>query len=315
MKKALLATVMLTACAGDSAIEIVPIPEEPADAAEYATSPTADMPCCDDAPPVLEAPVVTPPPAPTVDVSRLSPVRMAPSFYPECFDDLPRVRRAARARFSRTEPEMFNLRRDRELTDITVLVLSRLCVSEANWIHNERYDGTAAADNNHAELDCPAIYQVLRRTRRSGETLLGAIRWHAHYVTEEREPRGARMRWIVNLQLNNRRPHGFPADLNWERDYRPRWEQMQEFVRSLLRGENLGVCAGAPIITWGGRCDDPEGACDDHLAERRGLVPYEMCGDTANRFWCRPGTAGCPELVVEEPATEEPVVELEASAA
>lgn len=329
MKKALLVAVMLTACAGDGT-EITIRPEEPTpstDAAEAETvAPTEPeaTPCCDDAPPVAETPVVS---VPVVLTSRITPTRplsevqRAPSFYVDCFSELPRERRPCRAAFSRTLPEEHNLSNrelgDQELEDITVLVLARLCVSEANWIHDPRFDGSND-EQNHAERDCPAIYQVLRRTRRNGQTLLGIIRDHAHYVTEERTPRGARMRWIVNLQLDGDRPAHFPAtdrngnELNWDRDYRPRWEAMLEFVRGLLRGENLGVCAGAPIITWGGRCDDPEGACDDHLAERRGLVPYEACGDTANRFWCRPGTVGCAPAA--EPVTEEPAVELDASA-
>lgn len=314
MKKALFVVTLLTACAGDSApIELLPDetmpPPDAAEAESVVLPPEPEArPCCDDAAPEI-TPVST---VRSVSVVRVpTPVQMAPSYYAECFSELPRERRECRSHFSRTRPEMSNLEGDEELTELTVLVLSRLCVSEANWLHDPRFDGDND-EQNHAELDCPAIYQVLRRTRRNGHTLIGIIRAHAHYVTEERAPRG-RMRWIANLQLNDRPPLHFPVTdrngnrLNWERDYLPRWQAMQEFVRGLLRGENLGVCAGAPIITWGGRCDDPEGACDDHLAERRGLVPYELCGDTANRFWCRPGTPGCP--VVEEPAAVEAVLE------
>lgn len=238
------------------------------------------------------------PPVAVVQVRPQTAVQAAPSFYNDYFSELRGERR--RARFSRTEPEIMNLRGDPELEAVTVLVLARLCLSEANWLHDDRLD-RGAPGANHAELDCPAIYQVLRHTRSSGQTLLGAIRGHAHYVTEARTPRGPRMRWIVQMQLEGRRPHDFPATdrngnpLNWERDYRPRWLALVEFVRGLLRGEHLGPCAGAPISAWGGRCDVPGGACDDGFARRRGLVPYERCGDTANRFWCNPRSAACPQ--------------------
>jgi hypothetical protein len=108
------------------------------------------------------------------------------------------------------------------------------------------------------------------------------------------------MMWVRELQLSCRRPAHFPTraadggEMNWERDYRPRCEALFAFAQRLLEGdaEALGPWTSAPVITWGGRCEDAAGACDDHIAVGRGLVPFET-GDTANRFWCRPGTAGC----------------------
>lgn len=315
MKKALLVMMMLSACA-DLGVDERLVPEEPT-VSDDAEAPMVSDRTHDDPPEAEEETEAEEPevvPVLSVPVVRRSAVEEAPSFYMDYFDPLPIPRRRAQALFSRTEPEEFNLRGHDDLREVIVLVLSRLCVSEANWIHDERFDHSAPGQN-HAELDCPAIYRVLRRTRADGETLLGTMRRHAHYVTEEREPHRPRMRWISQLQLSGRRPAAFPVNdrdgnpLNWERDYQPRWLAMQAFVRSLLRDENLGPCASAPIITWGGRCDVAGGACDDHLAVRRGLVPYELCGDTANRFWCRPGTPGCPmpaaEVVVEPVTTVE----------
>jgi len=248
---------------------------------------------------------------------RTTRVTSAPSFYPGYDSTDPEVRRAFGQMYSPTWPEANNLRRDQELFDTTVLVFSRLCVSEANWIHNPCESGEVACDpgpdHNRAELDCPAIYRVIRRTRARGETLMGALRRHTHYVTEQWEPRAPRTRWIVNLNLENTSPANFPAGLNWERDYRPRWLAVQALTRRLFAGHDLGPYAAAPLIAWGGRCEDVHGACDDHIAEARGLVPFET-GDTANRFWCRPGTEGCivPAPIAEatvspEATTVEPV--------
>lgn len=320
MKKrmVLLAAVLFASCAGEHDHDVgIPVEEEP----PHPHHDSTPVPVGASSDPIIETVAPAPEPvrspegleaevitlARSIPARRAHPVRtavqMAPSMYVDAFSEDPEIRRAARRRFSRTRPESFNLEGDPELFELTVLVLSRLCVSEANWLHDERW---GRADQNLAELDCPAIYQVLRRTRRNGETLIGVMRRHSHFVTEQWAPRSPRTRWVVELNSENRRPEHFPAALNWTRDYLPRWLAMQEFVRELLRGEHLGTCAGAPIITWGGRCDDVGGACDDHLAERRGLVPYSCDSPdgrlTSNRFWCRPGTPGCdgPPLQSEE---------------
>ena len=244
----------------------------------------------------------------SVRVRGLTDVQRADGFYVDCFSSLPRPRRACRRMFNRRASEsalIEHMGSDRHLEDITRLVLGRIILSEANWIHDERRD-RFFPDQNHAEVDAPAIYQVLRYTRRNGETLLGAMRRHAPHVSEARPIVGRlahrRMSWITRLQLDCREPTGFPAvdsggnPMNWERDYRPRCEALFAYAQRLLDGdaEALGPWAGAPgapLITWGGRCEDAAGACDDHLASHRGLVPFDT-GDTANRFWCRPGP-GC----------------------
>jgi hypothetical protein len=318
MKKALIALMMLTACDGESIHEVDVVN---ADEPSTDIDPSCSIPDCGEpvievvADPDVQQQTSSPEPQPQVTAIPVAlaapqqartPVQLAPSFHDmRMFSELPHERRAARALFSRTEPEEFNLRGNRELRELTVLVFSRLCVSEANWVHDDRLDHRHP-DQNHAERDCPAIYRVLRRTRRTGQTLIGIMREHSRYSTEEWAPRGPRTRWIVQLQLNDRRPTNFPATdsegrpLNWERDYLPRWQAVQALTRRLLAGRDLGPCANAPIIAWGGRCDDEGGACDDHIAERRGLVPYD-CGETANRFWCRPGTPGCqPETMTTE---------------
>jgi hypothetical protein len=236
-------------------------------------------------------------------------VQEALGVYSDCFSELPARRHTCRRQFNRRMGEAALIRRmgnsNHDLLDVTRLVLGRIILSEANWAHDERRD-RYFPEQNHAEIDAPAIYQVLRHTRRNGETLLGAMRRHAPHVSEARAITGRltqrRMAWVSHLQLNCNEPSGFPAldhdgaPMQWGRDYRPRCESLFVLAQRLLDGgaDVLGPWADAPLVTWGGRCEDAAGACDDHLAAHRGLVPFEAPSGplTANRFWCRPGP-GC----------------------
>jgi hypothetical protein len=94
-----------------------------------------------------------------------------------------------------------------------------------------------------------------------------------------------------------------------------------ELAKRLISGEERQSITSASIITWGGRCEDPQGACDDTMACLRGLARADT--ETRNAFWCRPGSSGCaadldpickqylriPESSPEEPvAAQEPLV-------
>lgn len=250
----------------------------------------------------------------------LTAVQAAPSYFPGFeFTEIAARRRRQAASFNRHLPEVQLIGDDEALYNVTLLVLSRGIVHEANFPHRPcgEYHTACdtALDHNHAEFDGPAMYAVFRHTRGTGETLVGAIRRHMRYVTEQVPPVRERSRWITELQLDGNRPAHFPETdaegnaLNWDRDYRPRWEMTIALARELLAGHHLGVCATAPLQTWGGRCEDDHGACDDNHGSHRGLVGMS-CGDSSNRFWCRPGTRGCeatdpvpesPENVAEAP--------------
>jgi hypothetical protein len=234
----------------------------------------------------------------------LTRVQRAPSAYMDCFSELPARRRVCRQMFNRRMNESALIRRmgdpNHELLDITRLVLGRIILSEANWPHDERRD-RYFPEQNHAEIDASAIFQVLRYTRRTGETLLNSMRRHAPHVSEARAITGRlaqrRMAWVANVQLDCDEPRGFPQldqegnPMQWDRDYRPRCESLFVLAQRLLDGDPDSPWTDAPLVTWGGRCEDAAGACDDSLAVSRGLVPYDT-GATANRFWCRPGP-GC----------------------
>lgn len=276
--------------------------------------------------PVSEPFVAPPPPTTELPVlhHRRAPdqteVQVQPSFYSSCFGE---QNWHCRHMFNRTISETALMRRFRAdtpgLSEITRLVLGRIILSEVNWIHDAEHRDRYFPEQNHAERDAPAIYQVFRHTRRTGETLLGAMRRHAPHVSEAREITGRladrRMAWIARLQLDCDRPHGFPETdragnpIDWDDDgYRERCETLFAYAQRLLDGDAdvVGSYATAPLVTWGGRCETPEGACDDDNGWARGLVPYET-GNTANRFWCRPGVEGCPVTArpTEEPATAE----------
>jgi hypothetical protein len=257
---------------------------------------------------------------------RQSEVQRSPSYFSGfSFSELPRERRRMALAFNRRASEAHIIRdlggpNAESIYNVTLLVLSRAIVHEANWVHRPCGSGLGefhtacdtALDHNHSEFDGPAMYAVFRSTRATGMTLLGSIRNHMRYVTEEEPPPNEHSRWISELTLDGARPRHFPATdaegnpINWERDYQPRWLQVVEMSRHLLNGEGLGMCASAPLVTWGGRCEDRNGACDDHHGSHRGLVGMS-CGDSSNRFWCRPGTRGCVE---SDPIPVQPTVEV-----
>jgi len=165
-------------------------------------------------------------------------------------------------------PEIENIP-DPSWVDPTVLVLARICVSEAGW---------------EGQRDCQGIFQVLRNVRRNNETFLGVMRRASRVVSEMWEPTTDRHRWLVNLDLEGTRPDGFPTEADWERHYRHRWMKVLEYARALLEGEIYAhPCQGA-VIAWGGKMDD-------YLALRRNLIRAE-CGDTQNTFWKRPPSGG-----------------------
>jgi hypothetical protein len=160
-----------------------------------------------------------------------------------------------------------------ELLELTTLVLARIAISEAAW---------------DFEADLPAIYQVIRRNRGDTETLINAMRNHSRIVSEVWAPSRDRERWLTELNLDLTRPAHFPAELSdhaWEVRYREQWAAALRLARALIEGRVDGTPCPVPVAAWGGRCDDVAGACDDHRALRRGLVPVEACGRTANRFW------------------------------
>lgn len=139
------------------------------------------------------------------------------------------------------------------------LILARLVVHEAG---------------GH-ELDHQALYQTLRNM--GGGELdfrhgpLRRIRLESHEG-----------RWPRRLNREMTPPWGWPeARVPWESSRGVgRWRRVLAWADAMVTAESWPrPCSGTPI-TWGGRCEDEYGACDE---DRPGYQRVE-CGPTLNYF-------------------------------
>ena len=234
----------------------------------------------------------------------------------------PKKRRARRVRrwAWMSPPEKiaktWNVPRD-ETVDATVTGLLRICTSEQEG----------------SEEDCLGIYQVLTNIRSrscnrdyfhlitecddDGETLLSAMRRASRYVVGAVPARYARQRWISEMTTECEMPRSYPVTVKrhcsrnlkqcaqgfWEKRHRHHCEATVKLARGLVGGTETRRITNARVIAWGGRCEEPRGACDDPVACARGLarVPHiermkarsEGGKRPANAFWCRPGSQSC----------------------
>jgi hypothetical protein len=191
-----------------------------------------------------------------------------------------------------------------ESQEALLTALLRVCIAEA--------DGQPE--------DCTGIWQVVKNNRRrscdrglirritecvdgEGETYMSALRRHQRHVLGMIKARNRRAVWISNLLPDCEMPEGYPeSEDHWNSHYGSKvCPQAVADVRRLLAGKlpeerpghRVRWLPGRPM-TWGGRCESRGGACDDRIACGRGLARIPDTG-TMNAFWCRPGTAGCPE--------------------
>jgi hypothetical protein len=164
------------------------------------------------------------------------------------------------------------------------------------------------AEAEGSEEDCIGIWQVLNTIRRRScdrgtieritecegdeETMLSAMRRAQRFVLGMLPSRNTRQQWISKLALDCEPPDNYPHSRDiWEKQQRYHCENTIELAKRLISGEERQRISPATIITWGGRCEDPQGACDDTMACLRGLARVETT--TKNAFWCRPGSTGC----------------------
>jgi hypothetical protein len=204
-----------------------------------------------------------------------------------------------------------------ETREATITGVLRICTSEQEG----------------SEEDCIGIYQVLTNIRSrscnrdyfnlitecddDGETLLSVMRRASRYVVGAVPARYARQRWISEMTTSCDMPRSYPATVKrhcrrnlqecaqgfWEKRHRHHCEATTKLVTGLVDGTDKRRITNARIIAWGGRCEEPRGACDDPVACSRGLarVPHieRMKARSkggkrpANAFWCRPGSASC----------------------
>jgi len=183
----------------------------------------------------------------------------------------------------------------------TASALLRICISEA--------DGS--------ENDCIGIWQVLTSIRSracnrdrirlitecddDGETMLSVMRRAQRYATGAVPPRSRRARWVSELELTCVQPESYPGSAEqWAHQYRRSCARTSDLVQRLLSGRHVEpVIKGVRPITWGGRCEESRGACDDPLACQRGLIRIRGI-DTLNAFWRRPRTPDEVEPVCQQ---------------
>lgn len=177
---------------------------------------------------------------------------------------------------------------DSEMEDAVVTGLLRICTSEQEG----------------SEEDCLGIWQVLnnirmrrcdrQRYRRiteceedGGETMLSAMRRAQRFALGVAPPRSRRSMWISEMEQSCEMPPSYSeGETIWSRRHRTNCERTVMLARGLVGGETRGRLTEERIIAWGGRCEDPGGACDDPLACARGLVRVKGLS-TANAFWRR----------------------------
>jgi hypothetical protein len=204
----------------------------------------------------------------------------------------------------------------RETDDAVVTGLLRICTSEQQGSVPDCV-GIWQVLNNIRSRSCNRSYtQLITECDESGETLLSAMGRASRYVVGVVEPKHRRQRWIARLKTDCEMPRYFGADVRryckgrdleecaqqiWETQHRSDCESTVKLARGLVSGKRPRRITRATVIAWGGRCEDPGGACDDQLACGRGLarVPHlekDEPGKPANAFWCRPlSSPHCPD--------------------
>jgi hypothetical protein len=210
-----------------------------------------------------------------------------------------------------TRGKLWNVSEE-ESIDATREAFLRVCISES--------DGYLQ--------DCVGIWQVIKNIRRSKcergyvrriteceeytqrdgtpglrETYLSVMRRASKSILGVVPPRSARSRWISQLTLDCEPPPSWPGtEAQWNSQYgSKRCPRVVELSNYLIKNElpprrqgvDLQWLPGRPI-TWGGRCENKRGACDDRIACSRGLARVQQ-DLTHNAFWCRPGSPGCRE--------------------
>lgn len=187
-----------------------------------------------------------------------------------------------------------------ESDEATATALLRVCISEA--------DGKIS--------DCLGIWQVVKTIRsrkcardwirritecdENGETHLSVLRRASKYVLGVVPPRSRRQRWISNLELDCEMPKYWPhSKSSWNKRYkRKRCPRVAKLAKELAAGKtnfDWPINTSARPVTWGGRCESGNGACDDDIACERGLA--RLYSDTLNAFWCIPGSPRCSDEI------------------
>jgi len=190
---------------------------------------------------------------------------------------------------------------DEESEDALLTAFVRVCIAEANG----------------NPQDCVGIWQVVKNNRRrtcdrgmirritecddNGETMLSALRRHQRHVLGYMKARNKRAVWIGNITTECEMPEGWTKSQDeWDAYYGSQvCPQVVADARHIIAdklppprpGHRVSWLPGNPV-TWGGRCENNQGSCDDRIACSRGLARVQG-PKTLNAFWCYPGRPGC----------------------
>jgi hypothetical protein len=151
--------------------------------------------------------------------------------------------------------------------------LLRVCIAEAGFENAE---------------DCVGIWHVAKNfmTQHQTDFMTSLKRLHPMF----RQPRRAlnqRLRWISTIDLSCEKPAGLHISEDiWRDRFREKCLQIAIVSGELVAGKVYDP-RYEDAITWGGRCEDPAGACDDQTGCARGLGRLNT--KTANAFWSRRG--------------------------
>lgn len=205
----------------------------------------------------------------------------------------------------------------------TMEALLRVTTSEEGWANHIGISAIYAVMTETRRCLSVGNFDVSCRDSRSSRRRapeLSSLWRHSPRATGQYESRTRRQRWTSTMTLDCGEPSGWPPPpyAQWV-NYRPLCEALVEEIAEVVDGEAARACPeGSRPITWGcdpfrrraicevlGRHCNAEGVaitrgCNDTpIAHRRGLERLD-CGETANAYWCRPGTPHCGTLPESE---------------
>lgn len=204
---------------------------------------------------------------------------------------------------------------DEETEEALVTALLRVNISEGDG-NPQDITGIWQVVKNNRQRTCRrgVVRRITECEEGGGETHLSALRRHQRHVLGKMKARNKRAVWIRNLEPDCEMPKGYTnylrrrmrrvteerAQNHWDAGYgATTCPQAVADVRRLVAGKLPESRPGARVtwlkgrpVTWGGRCEEKTGSCDDHMACERVLARIPDT-DTENAFWCRIGNTGC----------------------
>lgn len=222
-----------------------------------------------------------------------------------------------------TRGRIWNVPND-EAEDALLTALLRVCIAEGDGDPRDCTGIWQVVKNNRQRTCRRGVVRRITECDENGETYLSALRRHQRHVLGKMKARNKRAVWIRNLTPDCDMPDGYInyirrrgkrvtrsfAENHWDARYGSKTcPQTVADARRLISGKlpesrpgvQVGWLPGRPV-TWGGRCEEKAGSCDDRIACERVLARIPNT-ETLNAFWCRISNRGCrstPEPLCEK---------------